>query len=58
LKATSGTAQEEAYSYTASEDIKIVICVLKSNYDAYVSQKSSLPLCEWITLKIRSMQST
>lgn len=58
LKATSGTSQEEAYSYTASDDIKIVICVLKSNYDAYVSQKSSLKLCDWITLKIRSMQST
>ena len=58
LKATSETSQEEAYSYTASDDIKIVICVLKSNYDAYVSQKSSLQLCDWITLKIRSMQST
>lgn len=58
LKATSRILQEEAYSYTASEDIKIVICVLKNNYDAYVSKKSSLPLCDWITLKIRSMQST
>lgn len=58
LKATSETSKVEAYSYTASDDIKIVICVLKSNYDAYVSQKSSLKLCDWITLKIRSMQST
>ena len=41
LRITSSIDQEETYDYTATEDIKIVICVLASNYVAYVANHNT-----------------
>ena len=41
LRTTSSIDQEETYDYTATEDIKIVICVLASNYVAYVANHNT-----------------
>ena len=40
--ATSNVDQFETYSYTATEDINIVICVRKSEYSVKVTMKASL----------------
>ena len=57
LRYTSGVLQDETYEYIATEDIKITICVLKSNYAAYVSTKAdTLSLASYATAAIMRLQ--
>lgn len=58
LRTTSDVDQEETYDYTATEDIKIVICVLASNYVAYVSNHNTdLLLGSYATAAIKRLES-
>ena len=58
LRTTSNVDQEETYDYTATEDIKIVICVLVSNYVAYVSNHNTdLLLGSYATAAIKRLES-
>jgi hypothetical protein len=58
LRTTSNVDQEETYDYTATEDIKIVICVLTSNYVAYVSNHNTdLLLGSYATAAIKRLES-
>lgn len=58
LRTTSGVDQEETYDYTATEDIKIVICVVASNYVAYVSNHNTdLLLGSYATAAIKRLES-
>ena len=58
LRTTSGVDQEETYDYTATEDIKIVICVIASNYVAYVSNHNTdLLLGSYATAAIKRLES-
>lgn len=54
LRITSSIDQEETYDYTATEDIKIVICVLASNYVGYVANHNTdLLLGSYATVAIK-----
>ena len=58
LRTTSDVDQEETYDYTATEDIKIVICVNASNYVAYVSNHNTdLLLGSYATAAIKRLES-
>lgn len=58
LRTTSGVDQEETYDYTATGDVKIVICVLASNYVAYVANHNTdLLLGSYATAAIQASQS-
>lgn len=54
LRTTSSIDQEETYDYTATEDIKVVICVLASNHVAYVANHNTdLLLGSYATVAIK-----
>lgn len=58
LRITSSIDQEETYDYTATEDIKIVICVLASNYVGYVANHNTdLLLGSYATAAIKRLES-
>lgn len=58
LRSTSGVDQEETYDYTATEDIKIVICVVATNYVAYVSNHNTdLLLGSYATAAIKRLET-
>ena len=58
LKSTSNITQNETYTYTATEDTKISICVLKSIYVAYISTpNTNLQLADYTTAAIMDLQN-